>query len=601
MLDYSIPQLQFLIGNFDASQYLDSIEISVPMHEPGQALLWSGQFRVSNNLAARIAGLTDTDFSEVGSPSRWRPYQQIVRLNIKGYQSPAFRIENYRYNPQTRMGEGRLTQIPTAVAGDRPGDILPTAVGGSIGGAIEQLLSAAFAGATVVPGLAIASDGGVLDVPLVTRDPWSDAVRLSGLSWHWLSVNAAETISSVNGAGGNQVFIRTDRDVELAPDLAAIFQQAQKVIVTGARQIEDALDPDTAAVLPTAPRPKFKTTNEYRPIGTVFSSVGTSTTPILFEEKTIIYQYWDDDTWSEYLPFGVFLTSFLFDIQSVTQSGINIYAQPPPDLSVPLQTITIKRQPLGYLFTSAGTDPGLIVAEVLIESNLRKLTIEPSGLLFNNSSTALALKKHETLTSASIPPGAQITIPAANVIGQSQKYEPRPKLEAAQPVATKPLKTELLKGEAFLVPLAWTPVFNRPLVIDFGFLPDQGRAAYLAQQIAIREQRRRDQVLVDMPIPSEWLALGWPLLAKCNIGDNVYLMDGCAISISSGVAKFGFAGALVSQGMSVSIDGVPKIVQQRQYQIVTELAPVLVFEAEISRPSILVESELIFEAEFTLE
>jgi hypothetical protein len=142
MLDYTAPQLQFLIGNFDASQYLDSISLSVPMHEPGQSLLWSGRFKISNNLAARINGLTDAHFSEYSSPVRWRPYQQQVRLNIKGFPSPVFRIENYRYNLQTAVGEGTLTQIPTAVAGDQPGILIETTVSGNIGGAIDKLLTA---------------------------------------------------------------------------------------------------------------------------------------------------------------------------------------------------------------------------------------------------------------------------------------------------------------------------------------------------------------------------------------------------------------------------------------------------------------------------
>jgi hypothetical protein len=94
-----------------------------------------------------------------------------------------------------------------------------------------------------------------------------------------------------------------------------------------------------------------------------------------------------------------------------------------------------------------------------------------------------------------------------------------------------------------IAPLGWTPVLAKPLVVDFGFLPDSGRASFLAQRIAVREQWRRDQVLVDTPIPDEWLGAGWPLLGQCQIGGDVYLMDGCAISIGDGIAKFGFAGA----------------------------------------------------------
>lgn len=601
MLNYTIPPFQFLIGSFDASQYLDSISLSVPMHEPGQALLWAGQFVVSNNLEARLAGLSDADFSERSMPARWRPYQQPVRLNIRGYQSPVFRIENYRYNSQTRTGEGTLTQIPTAVAGDRPGVQIGTTVDGSIGSAISKLLDAAFLGATVNPGRSVAGDSGVLDVPLTTRDGWADALRLSSLSWHWLTVDTSEAIRSIDGSGGGTIFTRTLNQVEVVPDLAAIFQTAKKVIVTGARQVVNlGTGNGTVATVPTAPRPKFKTTEEKRPAGTVFSSLGSSTTPIVFEEKTIIYQYFDDDRWAEYLPlFGNPLTAFLYDIQSVTQSGIDPYGQLPTDLNIPLQTITIKRQPIGYLFPSTGTDVTLVEAEVIIESYLRKLTLKPTGVLFpsTGTSTTLVVEKREDLTSELIPPGTQLTPAITGAGGQPQQYEPRPRLESPQPIATRPLKIEVLRGESNTSPIGWTPVLAKPLAIDFGFLPDAGRANFLAAKIAAREQWRRDQVLVDMPIPDEWLAAGWPLLASCQVGGDVFLMDGCAISISDGIAKFGFAGA--RRGSYALVGGVPTGILLPVFNILSNLDSAFAVEIEIISavlpPVVIVSSDVAIE------
>jgi hypothetical protein len=575
MLNYTVPPFQFLIGGFDASEYLDSISLSAPMHELGQALLWSGQFTVSNNLKARANGLTDADFSEFGTPTRWRPYQQLVRLNIRGYQSPAFRIEDYRYNAQTRTGEGRLTQIPTAVAGDRPGEKIETVVSGVIQAAINNLITAAFRGATVTPGRSLHADNGVLDVPLSTRNPWADALRLSSLNWHWLTVNTAESIVSIPG-DGSLIFSRTAEQVELAPDLAAIYQSANEVIVTGARQVPDNTNVATTTT-PTAPRPKVKTTTENRPSGSVFPSLGTSTTPMVFEEKTIIYQYWDDDSWVEYLP-GLTnpLVDFLFDIQSPSQSGINIYGEPPANLATPLQTITIKRQPQGFLFPALGTSTTLAWGEIIIESNLRKLLLKPVGVLFPSLGTDfdLAIEKRETLTSELIPPGTDLTVPKLDENGQPQKYEPRPKLEQQQPLPPRKLKTELLRGSSRISPVGWSPVIRKPLVVDFGFLPDQFRAETLARRIGEREQRRRDQVLVDMPVPDEWLSNGWPLLRRCSIGGDVYLMDGCAVSITDDEAKFAFTGALVSR----SVAGVPTAL----YSIEVEVEPEILFEAIIT-------------------
>jgi hypothetical protein len=595
MLNYTVPPFQFLIGGFDASEYLDSISLSAPMHELGQALLWSGQFTVSNNLKARANGLTDADFSEFGTPTRWRPYQQLVRLNIRGYQSPAFRIEDYRYNAQTRTGEGRLTQIPTAVAGDRPGEKIETVVSGVIQAAINNLITAAFRGATVTPGRSLHADNGVLDVPLSTRNPWADALRLSSLNWHWLTVNTAESIVSIPG-DGSLIFTRTDEQVELVPDLAAIYQSANEVIVTGARQVVDN-SVATTTTTPTAPRPKFKTTTENRPSGIVFPSLGTSTTPMVFEEKTIVYQYWDDDSWVEYLP-GLTnpLTSFLFDIQSPSQSGINIYGEPPANLATPLQTITIKRQPQGFLFPALGTSTTLAWAEVTIESNLRKLILKPAGVLFPSLGTNinLAIEKRETLTSELIPPGADLVTPKLDANGQIQQYEARPALEQPLPLPPRKLKTEVLRGTARLTPSGWTPVFKRPLVVDFGFLPDNGRTGFLAQKIAVREQRRRDQVLVDMPIPTEWLSAGWPLLSRCQIGGDVYLMDGCALSISDGEATFGFTGAMISR----TVGGVPTAI----YSIEVDIEPEIVFEVDVTvLPATVINLDLILDSSLAID
>ncbi len=595
-LNYTVPPFQFVIGSFDASQYLDSISLSVPMHEPGQALLWTGRFKIANNLRAQLNNLTHDDFSEYATPSRWRPYQQSVRLYIKGYPSPIFRIEHYRYNPQTGLGEGILTQIPTAMAGDRPGQTLPTVVGGNIGTAIYNLLHATFARSTMTlpgltlqlnptihPGYNIAGDSGTLDVPLSTRNPWSDALRLSSLSWHWLAVDSSEQIVSVDGSvddsAGAAIFSRTLQQVEIAPDLAAIFQEASTVIVTGARQVEDKSQSQSQN--PTAPRPKFKTTTEYRPAGAVFPSLGSDTTPTLFEEKTIIYQYWDDDGFSGYLPlFSDPLTQFLYDIQTQTETGIDPY-KPPTDLNTALQTITIKRQPKGYLFSGLGASTTLVDAEVIVESNIRKLTIKPLGVIFPTLApdVTLQIEKRETLTSEFIPPWAQLHPSGVDNNGKVQQYEARPKLEPPQPVATKPLKTETLMGYARLSPLNWTPVFAKPLVVDFGFLPDNARATFLASKIAKREQYRRDQALVDLPIPTEWLAAGWPLLARCTIAGNTYLMDGIAISIADREAKFGFTGGLVAGSTNVLVNGVPTTVPQPLFTIGVDLTASLITEA----------------------
>ena len=637
MLNYTVPPFRFLIGSFDASEYLDSINLSVPMHEIGTDLMWTGDFKVSYNLKAQREGFAEGDFSEVTNPSRWRPYQQPVRLEIKGYPSPVFRIENYRYNAHTNEGEGKLVQLPVAISGDRPGVQIPLKLAtseyaktnlsgklfpnggfrttslrkGRVGSGVRELLKEAFKTCRIQPAFNVLSgdDRPLIDPPLVTRDPFSDAVRICSLLWQWLSVDTNENVVTIDGTISQNLFTRSLIDVELAPDLSALFQPANKVVVTGAARvldIEAIVKLSNSDLSNDAIRPKFNTTEELRPSGTVFPSADT--TPILFEQKTIIYQYFDDVRWSEYLPQDK-LTNFIFDIESVSQNGINKFAPKPADLSAPLQTITIKRQPIGFLFPSLGNNTALTEAEVIIESSIRRLILKPEGLVFgNNTNTNLIVEKRESLTSEIIPVHQdRLVALTLNRNGFPQQYEPQPRLEQPNPLADSVITTVPVRGEMTLKPLGWTPIYIKPFIVDLGTLPDLAQAKFLAGRIAIREQRRRDQALVNMPIPNEWLASGWGLLKSCTIGQDVYLMDGCAISIASNQATFGFTGALISKGKTVVIDNVPTVVQVPLYQIEIEIEDAIVFEAELTYrdglkvdlTKYLVEPNIIFEAEIT--
>jgi hypothetical protein len=610
ILNYSVPQLEFLIGTFDASAYLESISLSVPIHEPGQALLWSGRFKVSNNLAAKIAGLTDDDFSEVETPTRWRPYQQIVRLNLKGYQSPAFRISNYRYDANNLTGEGTLTQLPTAVAGNRTSKILYKAArlrvsdtsseGLYVSDAIALLLKEAFRYASVYPNSSIQTDTALIYGGLSSSDPWADACKLSGLLWRWLTVDVDEDVVSI-GYNKTTLFTRTLKQIELVPDLDAIYQTALYSNVTGARQY-----PDDSEAAKTADRPKSKTTKEERPFSAVFSG-STDDSAIVFEKKTIIYQYPDDPTWTSYLPAGSGAQAFAYDINDTSKSGISA-TDKPSDSNTPVQTITVKQQCRGYLLPSAGTDSSLVEAEVLVESSLRKLTLKPRAVVLGTGEDlSLMLDKRESLTSDPIPLNAEITTPATDADGNAQKYESRPTLESQQPIALTPLKTESQFGYAKISALEWTTIYpSQSITTDFGFMPTNTRAAQLAELIATREAQRRDRVLVDMPIPDEWLAAGWSLLNRCQCGHNIYLMDGLAIEIADGMAKFGFNGDLVSVGTETAtttiVNGLPvttTIVEQRSlWQVDIDLDAQIVYEADIfDSIADAIESQIVYEFE----
>ena len=68
-LDYSVPQFQFLIGNFDATDYLDAISLSVPHLEINQPLIWTGRFSLSYNRKAISSGLSEGYFNQLTTPN----------------------------------------------------------------------------------------------------------------------------------------------------------------------------------------------------------------------------------------------------------------------------------------------------------------------------------------------------------------------------------------------------------------------------------------------------------------------------------------------------------------------------------------------------
>jgi hypothetical protein len=104
------------------------------------------------------------------------------------------------------------------------------------------------------------------------------------------------------------------------------------------------------------------------------------------------------------------------------------------------------------------------------------------------------------------------------------------------------LKTEVVKGEAIVVTPNWTPLSPRPLIEEVGFIPTPGHATNLAQQIALREQRRRSAVQVGMPIPVEWLQASCPVAFRVLCHDGEFWGEGPIVAFSDGFAEFSFSG-----------------------------------------------------------
>lgn len=559
MIDYSIPPFTFFIGDLDCSDLLDSIALRLPNHEPGQILTWKGDFKISLNLAATRSGLSHDDLDPRETPSRWRSGQQPVKLAIHGQDFPVLRIENYRYDRNTRQGEGRLVQVLDLISGDRPDiptlgatvpprKIPPATCGYVVNALIQQATSSAAIPITVGE---IGGVAGITMIDTISRGPIEDAQRLAGISWQWLAVDHGEVIYGIPGDPGQGpiAFTRTDQQVEITPNLDAIQFAAPQVIVSGSTYAEDQQPcAEPAAAEPNADgqgRPTKQKTTTLKPFSEVFDTGGSySSTPTTAEEKTILYAYQDRRFLDEVLP-----TELQPDYNAVI--GQTYELQP----NEPLFTATIKRQPFGFLFPDAGTNTTLVIGEAIVETPIARVTFKPSGVLSgNDQSLTLIAANRETLTTSFIP-----AVPTSSPIedpnnpGQHTCFEKPPTKEPPQVAPTRPVKEVPIVGSANLAYAGWNPIINTPLIINFGFLPDGGLANLLAYQIARQQERRRDSWLVRMPIPSEWAAINFRPLSRCTVGGRSLQIDGPIVTIADGVASLEFeGGAIDNSSYSIS-------------------------------------------------
>lgn len=242
LLNYSIPDFRFLIGATDYGRYLAALAIALPVSEPEDSLIWTGEFELAYTLEAERAGL---NFSEISAPGLWRPGMQAITLEIEGYTVAKLRIDNYHYDDATRVGKGRLSQVLGLIQGGKPEIEISTPQ--TVGGIIGDLLIGAFDSSVAAAGY-IDLDfvtGDQIQTPLTSSNPASDAQRLIGVYWHWLRVNNDENIQAYQRPAGGSVAIRRGwRGAEVEPDLDNLNFAADTVVVTGARQYTRPYTPD---------------------------------------------------------------------------------------------------------------------------------------------------------------------------------------------------------------------------------------------------------------------------------------------------------------------------------------------------------------------
>jgi hypothetical protein len=553
MLDYSVPIIQVFAGDFDITAYLIELALSEPIPEIGSHLGWSGRFTLAD-----VVGRDPIELSEWARPSRWRLGQVQIKIYIAGYLLPIMRIDRYQWHEEQGQGSGSLVQcLGLPSLGERTeGEIItiPAPSGPAPNSAdyiAQALIGEAFnpAWGTIQPGQSLAGINGQIFGAVVSRSPIADAARITGVNWRWLFVDNAEVIRTAGGNPSDRpiAFSRAAGGYEYTTEIDSLEQPSDYVIVTGyydqLRPVECAAGadpPDTSR--DRKARPKYQKTDELQPFSLVFQDGGSNTAQILANRKWIFYQYPDDLNWDSQL-YGL--------IDAAVLSDINL-DQPiaGADTENPCQTVTIEQWPAGRIFPDLGTAATLYTAQITLQSEKRKATYKPAGVLFPSlgSNFDLVLQFRESLTTKPVLWGreqdAGITNPNT---GKPQCMEPVKPKEERKPIAERPIEQIPQKGSAKVEPPDWVPAIRRRAVVELGWFP-RGLGNYLAQQIAERQVRRRNGLKIKMPLPIEWLAAGCPPLAQCYLAGDLYQIEGPNISIASNGAYLEFAASRITFG-----------------------------------------------------
>jgi hypothetical protein len=606
-LDYRIPQFQLTIGDFDLTDYLDLLELTQGISEQANPLIWTGQLEVSFNQRAMQRGLTPADFDPLAMPQRWRPVQAPLRLTLLGYPFPTLRLRKYVFNPQTRTGRGEIFQLLGAV-GDRPGEEVETTVG-RMGTPLFtvalKLLETAFAPATITPEIDLLPLTGSLDAPIATRNGVADAQRIVFTNYHWLWCDHQERICSISGDPQQQpiVLVRSQQQVELEPDLEGIDFAAEQAIYTASRQvakppppIEKPDKPEESHDAEGKPRRLVTESWKYRYevfpelYGSKAGKLKFDTAKVLAEEKVIRHLYWENGAVFEAIP------------QPEAAPGQN---PPPPPPQVTdfaaqyqvgdrAQTVTEFRRPRGAIpgfQKKFPGDTGMVLAEKLIETEFCRCRLITRGEKFPKQfafDTTLTVDELEMLTIGRVEPDGTIPSQADPRTGGKRKLEDLPRKEYRLSAPEVDLEDQTLRSEVTLQPAGWTPIVPQTHTEDLGFMPDQAHLDAVAQQLALREVRRRDAINVQMPVPIEWLRSGCKPLQRCRLHTYELQIDNPILRLADGECIFAFTGGLI--GTIAPIPAPPDplpwvpLALPNQLQIVPSPGAVLLVNTPIALP-----------------
>ena len=349
-----------------------------------------------------------------------------------------------------------------------------------------------------------------------------------------------------------------------------------------------------------------------KPAALLFPGSSTAGSGLVTAQKKRIYNFYEDggeNFTTQDLPSFLRADVALCKPVSGFGNGTGLYC-----------TVIIVQEPLGVVFPQRAPSSGLITSSITIEGILFKKQYQPTGVVIPSFgvSTGLIVSSKEVIESglplvgigaaiASIATqekeveDAEVKLEAlkADLVAAKVKFtspktgitaryerpvEPEEKVESPE----VELITESFKGVALIQSIGWNPFVAKVQVENVGFLPSQGTANSLASRIAFREIARRDGLIVEMPLPIEWVAAGCPPFATAYLDTDAVMIDAPIIEMKGTTLVFSFTGE--------RLGSVPKVLNTTP--LISPITPVAIEVLE--RQAAIVRSLQLIELEPTI-
>jgi hypothetical protein len=505
-LNFALPTYSLMLGVNDLSDNLLSWHLSSPHCELSTPQSRTGDF------AIKVLPFQNPDlYSDFEHPETWAKGQLVMTMTVAGYLIFTGYILEYFFDPDTGIGQGTFGDQIALQKSLQVTQAISINVGG---GTPTQNVVAALVlqsgyrkGVQVFSDYVISSLTGLQTVPISTRDPLGDAQSFLKADKKWLYCNQAGQIRDVNYPdSGRPLFVRSRNQFKAERDRVVAAYPVQRLIVTGARDYakpNDQIQPEQNHVV-------RETIGEYAsaiPDWSDLSGAGSGSASDFLNYVTGVTQRITEDT----LAGGVTRTKT--EELAGAIFGDNLSPTTPLNVLTLLVTAEIvTNDPVAGTKTTQTArglkTPSLCYTDNYISSG------QSIGISSNDDS--------ETSTRYFDFAKAIQLATEVEAIVEGNDYQP-PIDNASQQAPFQPDKLPV-RGECLLNPAGYLVYLQAEDVREVGYLYDNAQATLLAKHLADLEIQKSKALLIEMPVPTEWLANPTPF-AICHLHNVAAIID----------------------------------------------------------------------------